>query len=462
MRQGKARRPAQGVDVTGSDPNRRFAEVLRQSGISHTGLARRVVDLAGQHGVKRRYTHIDVSRWLGGTQPRGVIPAVIAQVLAAKLGRPVSVADIGMTSGLDSVLARAGEYPTDLSDAVAAVEAVVQADRPGSPVTGGEMVEAASWSDLMVQWLLAPDGRGPDPAEPVGRNATALQLATEMFSRLDYQFGGGYARTALVEFVRAEVAPLVAAPAHVSADVLRASAGLLRLAGWTAYDTGQHGFASRYFAQGLRLAQAAGDRALGGRILAGMSHQANFLGHQEQAVNFARAAQRGASDQATPTAMALFHAMEARALAGLGDRRGTEAALLSADRWFDRRSPENDPPWLRYFDGAELAAEFAHSYRDLGLADKTIEYGRIAVFDADPLYARSISFCQCVLAAGHLGAGDIEQGLALGAAGVMAAAELRSVRARAYVRDFLGRLAPVTNQAQVAEFVRQASAMLAS
>lgn len=70
------------------------------------------------------------------------------------------------------------------------------------------------------------------------------------------------------------------------------------------------------------MAKAAGDRALCGRILSGMSHQANFVGHHTQAVDLARAAQRGAKDHATSTAMALFHAMEARGLASLGDEKG--------------------------------------------------------------------------------------------------------------------------------------------
>jgi hypothetical protein len=140
--------------------------------------------------------------------------------------------------------------------------------------------------------------------------------------------------------------------------------------------------------------------------------------------------------------MSLFHAMEARALAGAGDRRGAEAALVAAESWFERRSPDNDPPWLRYFDSAELAAEFAHSYRDLGVADKTIEYGLIAVNDADPLYARSIAFCESVTAAGYLLAGDVEQGTVAADRAALAATTLRSVRSRAYLEDLRYRLNP--------------------
>ena len=64
-------------------------------------------------------------------------------------------------------------------------------------------------------------------------------------------------------------------------DTTAAVDALTRLAGWTAYDTGAHGLAQRYLFQAFRLAKAAGDKPLCGRILAGMSHQANFLGHYE-------------------------------------------------------------------------------------------------------------------------------------------------------------------------------------
>ena len=442
--------------------NTTLIALMHEARMSASGLARRVVELGGHHGVDRNYTHIDVKRWTEGRRPRGLVPALIAQVLSSKLGRPVSVADIGMASGLDSPLSTAGRYPLTVADSAAALTAVVRADQPGLTVVGGDAIDSSGWAALMVQWLLAPEAWAGQATERPPQDARGLQMAGEMFSQMDYQFGGGYARSTLVEFIRAEVLPLVKDPHRQTSDVLRAAAALLRLAGWTAYDTGAHGLANWYLTHALRLAQAAGDRALGGRILAGMSHQANFLGHHEHAANLARAAQRGAQGQATPTAMALFHAMEARALAGAGDRHGTESALLTAELWFSRRSAENDPAWMRYFDDAELAAEFAHSYRDLGMPDKAIEFGKIAVYQADPLYVRSIAFCQCVLAAGHLGKGDVEQGLHLAEDAVTVAAGLRSVRSRQYVHDFLGRLAPYEQHRSVAEFVARVSRTLAA
>jgi hypothetical protein len=66
--------------------------------------------------------------------------------------------------------------------------------------------------------------------------------------------------------------------------------------------------------------------------------------------------------------------MEARALARLGDARGCDRSLAEAVREFERRRPEEDPDWIRYFDEAELAAEFGHCLRDLGRAVDAAQY----------------------------------------------------------------------------------------
>ncbi|SEM91562.1 hypothetical protein [Nonomuraea pusilla] len=140
-----------------------------------------------------------------------------------------------------------------------------------------------------------------------------------------------------------EVEPLlkqVSPDTVLGREFLSETAAMLRLAVWMAYDTGRHGLAQRYMVKALMLAREAGNRMLGGRILAGMSHQANYLGHYGAAVNLARAARMGADGAATPTAMALFHAMEARALASQGDEA---RALGEAEPWFERRVPEDDP-----------------------------------------------------------------------------------------------------------------------
>jgi DNA-binding transcriptional regulator YbjK len=85
---------------------------------------------------------------------------------------------------------------------------------------------------------------------------------TTTFRRLDNQLGGGYGRSSITAY----------------------------LTGWMAYDLDQHPAALRYLIQALCLAVASTDQALGAEILAGMSHQAAYLGHNQDAVDMTRAA----------------------------------------------------------------------------------------------------------------------------------------------------------------------------
>jgi hypothetical protein len=113
------------------------------------------------------------------------------------------------------------------------------------------------------------------------------------------------------------------------------------------YDACHHGLAQRYFLQALRLAQDGNDRRLAGSILSAMSHQATFLGHYTEAATLARAARMGISGVATPTLMAQFHAMEARALARTGDKRACEMAPASWTAGSPATSPSGSPTSTR-------------------------------------------------------------------------------------------------------------------
>src|SRR6202012_5220978 len=108
----------------------------------------------------------------------------------------------------------------------------------------------------------------------------------------------------------------------------------------------------------LRRAEAAGDRAYGGYILAAsMSHLAASLGNPREIAQLARAAQEGARGQVTPTVAAMFHAGEppGHALPG-GGRPFATVAGLALDA-MDRSQPDQDPPWIAHFDHAYLADE---------------------------------------------------------------------------------------------------------
>jgi tetratricopeptide (TPR) repeat protein len=258
---------------------------------------------------------------------------------------------------------------------------------------------------------------------------------------LDFQFGGGHTRKMLLMYWKTEIVPALRRryPGMIAREVMSAAADAAQLLGWSAYDAGRHGAAQRYFVQGLRLTREANDRLMGGQILSNLSHQANYLGNFSEAIQFARAAQAATTGEASATVRAMFLAMEARALASIGDSHACAAVLHRAEQAFDQRNPGNDPDWISYFDAWELAGEAAHCFRDLGQPRETLLFTAQAI---DPLHtpARTRAFIGMVSAAGALRAGDLEQAISIATDAVRFAGSLRSSRYLQYVADLHGLL----------------------
>ncbi len=100
--------------------------------------------------------------------------------------------------------------------------------------------------------------------------------------------------------------------------------------GWMAYDAYQQPLATANFTRALRLARASGNRLLGGRVLAAMSHQAIELGQLRQAIDYAQAARTATRHNATPRTVAMLAAMEACAHAAADDGASCHQALDDA------------------------------------------------------------------------------------------------------------------------------------
>ncbi|MGW3657973.1 regulator [Streptomyces sp. NPDC005151] len=283
-------------------------------------------------------------------------------------------------------------------------------------------------------------------------DVAALRSVGELFRTLDNAYGGGHARQALVRYLEHEAEPMLRGTYGETTGrrLFSAAADLTRLAGWTSYDIAAHGLAQRYFVQALRLAQAAGDRAYGSYVLITMSRQAVYLGHGREAVQLARVAQQGIGSSAPPVVLALLHAVEARGHGVLGEARTCTASLARAERALETARPGDDVPyWARYFDEAQLADEFGHCHRDLQQYRAAAQHAERSLQLRAPGYARSRLFCRVVLASARLGLGELDQACLLGAEAAQQAAEMRSVRATEYVRDFERRLEPYRDAAAV-------------
>ncbi|MDQ2877105.1 MAG: XRE family transcriptional regulator [Actinomycetota bacterium] len=354
------------------------------------------------------------------------------------------------------------EYPATPAQAVTASTRLWQADVAQVREALSAPLDAAAWNAAALAWLVSqPDVvlPGASPGRAVGRSDIArVRRSTALFAEADNRFGGAIARRSLIHLLGLDAAALLTGryTDEVGRELFAAVAEASLLTAWTSYDCGLQGLAERYFVQSLRLAQAAGDRRLACSVMSAMSHQATYLGYLSEAVNLARAAHSGLRDQATPALTAQFLAMEARALARAGDTRGCHGALAAAERAFQVPEPGRDPEFISYFNEAELAAEVAHCFRDLGDARQAARHAAIAA-PSDGEYARSDFFVSMVLADALADQDDPEQACqaALGALSIGQA--LTSARCVTYVREFRQRLDRFGDHPAVRDFTEQAA-----
>ncbi|ROP40228.1 hypothetical protein [Saccharothrix texasensis] len=423
------------------EPNRLLGDVMRAASVSNKGLAARVRELAARDGQTIAADHVSVKRWLDGSSPKAATQQYIALALGSKLGRPVSLEEIGFSSALQPVgpdaTASAADYPASSSTAVELLGQLTAADLEDQPGLARSGWTSAATPGVITGYLFSDSLEVGDSLRSAGPAAAAIRATAAHLMDLDFKFGGGHVRRMLLFYFKTEIAPLLRQPhpGPVKRDLFSAAAEVAQLLGWSAYDAGRHAAAQRYFVQGLRLAREAGDSIIGGRLLANLSHQANYLGHHADAVKLARAAQAATGNRATPAVRSMFLAMEARALASSGQAKEFARVLTRAERFFEQHSPDNEPDWIKYFNAEELAGEAAHGFRDLGRAEETRLFAAQAIApEATP--PRTRAFIGMVTAAGALTNGSADEAVALALDAVDLAGPLQSSRYVRYLTDF--------------------------
>ncbi|MEW2386325.1 hypothetical protein AB0873_30225 [Micromonospora sp. NPDC047707] len=406
-----------------------------------------------------------VNRWIKkGERPRSPVPNFIAQALSERLGRRIAPGDLGMPD--EETLAERGlSYGGSPLKTVETIIDLGRADMKRRHVIKAPFVLAALGAPSR-DWLLATldevhTERGP---RQVGmRQVAGIRDMFALFQEMDVMRGGGHARTALIEYMSSYVVPLLKRDHQrpVEQALYEAAAELAYLIGWMAYDDGEHGLAQRYLIQALHLAQASGSAALGAHVLAGMSDQANLLGHPHEALMLARAGRRGLSDTESPACTADLHILEARALATLGERAAATRAITQAETTFNRVVHENEPEWAKFIDAPYLFGEAAHCFRDLGQPDQLEQFATESAEGARRQgRARRGALSHAALAVGDLERGDVESAAAKSLHVVDLAASVNSSRCIATVRDLQGRMKPYSNVREVQQFNARAGELL--
>jgi hypothetical protein len=406
-----------------------------------------------------------VIRWLKGEHPRGPVPALIAEVLSMSLGRRITPVELGFPAARE--LPDLGlRFSPSWRDTINNITALWRSDVERRQFIIDSAFAAGAYATSAIRWLTAPP-TGTELPPNRTRQVTAVDVdaireVTETFLRLDNLFGGGRARPTVVRYLSDEVAPLLRDGKYsdaVSRELFTAAAELTRLAGWMAYDLEKHGLAQRYLIQALRLAGEANDHALGGEILAGMSHQAVYIGKADDALDLARAAHGSAMKAGLPTLAAESLIMQAHALAVTKDTVACAKALNAAEQTFERSAVTDNPSWLHYFDEAYMAAKFGHCFRELGQGDKAELFAKRSLKMVDG-YVRGKAFNVVLLANAHLLQQNLDEACAVGHQALDLSSGLQSARTVKYIRDFRRRLNKFSNEPVVGDFQSRAHELL--
>ncbi|GAA1986369.1 MFS transporter [Kitasatospora viridis] len=471
------------MSTTSRGPNERLGALLAQAQISNAGLARRVNDLGAQRGLTLRYDKTSVARWVSkGMVPQGPVPHLIATAIGGKLGRPVPLDEIGL-GGTDPAPELGLAFPREVPDAVRSATDLWRVDLELRRGAGGGRwsdalagtFSAAAYTTPVSRWLINPADSTVAREEsaavrPGGRgrvgqsDAAKLREAAQEARRWDSKYGGGDWRSSMVpECLRQEAAPLLLASYSdaVGRALFGATAELTRLAGWMAFDTGQHEAAQRYYIQALRLARAAADVPLGGYVLASMSLQACYRGFAEEAVDLAQAALERNRGLATNRTMSFFHLVEARAQAKAGNSAACGAALAAAEGALERsRAGDPDPAWIDFYAYDRLAADAAECFRDLGMPAKVRQFTQEALARPTEGFVRSHGLRLVVSAMAEAEAGNLDAAVEAGGRAVEVAGRISSQRSREYVLEMLRRLEPFQGEQRVRELTERARAVL--
>ncbi|MEC3980837.1 sporulation protein [Amycolatopsis sp. H20-H5] len=445
-------------------PNTKLQTVIAEAGISAGALAARVTALAAHQGHEVHYTHRSVANWTRhGIQPKPEIRTLIADSLAERRGRWVSLAELGFCVDEDDD--QLGLYfPREPA------QAVFTATRFWSQMQRRAFLSAGlgigAYATPVRRWLTTPADRQITLVRPaaaglrVGRaDIDDLLEAADDARRWDSRHGGGNWRLSAVGSILVDRATPLLHGTYTDAvgrRLFSATAQLSRLAGWTSFDAGLHGLAQRHYITALRQARTAGDVPLGGYILASMALQASLCDYHDDAIDMAQAASAVGGAAATPRTRSFFYLIEARAHARAGDTSAAQRALGTAETLLgqaDARLGE-DPAWIDFHSWDRLSADAVEIFRDLE-QPLVAQRWSAGAESASEGFRRSAGLGGLVLAGTYLqsGALDLDAAVVTAQSALASLASITSARATDYAHDLAHRLTTWAAVPQVSSLI---------
>ncbi|MEU5419097.1 hypothetical protein ACFY1P_13195 [Streptomyces sp. NPDC001407] len=384
------------------EPNTRLADLFGLAGWSKGELARLVNRQAAVMGHPQLATDTSrVRRWIDmGESPRDPVPRVLAALFTERLGRVVTIEDLGFGRR-----GRAGKgqsadglpWPPERTAAVLTefTGMDLMLNRRGLVGAGAALAAGSALSSAMHDWLhsdpvLASDApRFTDPlhlnsthadnagldryeAAPVGSTEIdALEHSVDVFRAWDAQRGGGLQRKAVVGQLN-EVGGMLSYhhPEHLQRRLWGVAANLAVLAGWMSHDVGLEPTAQKYFVIAAHAAREGGDRPRAGEALSRAARQMVHLGRPDDALDLMKLAKSGSGDETLPRTRAMLCTIEAWAQASMGRGQAMRRTLGEAEELFISDRGDVPPPsWMQSFDEADLHGMEALAYRTLAEHD---------------------------------------------------------------------------------------------
>ncbi|WP_316528378.1 sporulation protein [Kitasatospora brasiliensis] len=452
------------------EPNHRLARLIEQSEASNAALAHRVNELLALAGVDRAYTHTSIRNWTARAMvPDPPAPAFLATALGERLGRKVSLEEMGMAKS------SAATAETGLSFHRDPDQALTLAAEYWSTVDRRRFLQSSpfaltAYTTPVTRWLAVPTD--PPLARVAGHRVghvgradlDDLWSAAEDARRWDSKYGGGNWRASQVtDCLNQRAAPLLRGTftEKIGTELFAATAELARVAAWHDVDMGNHGSAQAHFVQALRLARASGDLAVGSYVLATMSLHTFLRGFPNEAIDMAEGAYERAKHDAPARVLAFAKLAEARAHGLAGDAPAAAAALSRCEQLVTAADTDpRDPDWLSYLTHARVATDAAEIYRDLGRPAEVLRWNEQAATMPAGVFSRAVGIRQTVIATAHLQQRNLEPGLEAGEQALTILSTVHSTRSRTYLRTLITNLAPWRTEPAVADFLHRADQVL--
>lgn len=428
------------------ESNTRLADLFGLTGWSKGELARLVNRQAAVIGHLQLATDTSrVRRWMEtGESPREPVPTVLATLFTERLGRVVTIEDLGFDRQRRTGKQQLDDLPWPPERIAAVLTEFTGMDlmlnRRGLMGAGSALAAGSALSGALYDWLHtapAPATETPtfgdpfaaatnaDPAcldryeaAPVGsEEIDALEHSVEVFRAWDAARGGGLQRKAVVGQLN-EVGGMLAYrhPAHLRRRLWGVAADLAVLAGWMSHDVGLEPTAQKYFLIAAHAAREGGDRPRAGEALSRAARQLVHVGRPDEALDLMRLARSGAGDEAMPRTRAMLATVEAWAQAAMGQGQPMRRTLGRAEELFvSDRGDGPSPSWTQTFTEEELYGMQALAYRTLAEHDPAAakhaqHYAQKALELRTDSRQRSKIFDLLSMASACFIADDLEQG----------------------------------------------------